>query len=1029
MKLVYPQIVTGADFLRGINKLNYTAPLLARRGAVAASIVNRSMVGVPSFYKTMQKYGILPVIGLSVMLEIGENQTVLVYVYAENDNGYRNLLKMSSAILTSADETLPLKWFQAYCKDCVMVLSLTDSSWDEMRSVEQVEKIQQHSQREHCFIGIARPFGKAHPDEEAIEMIAKTTETQIVAMYEARYLNEEDAFSYEVATAIRNGETLAQLELEQYEAQYTHIPSKEELAKWFEGREEWLTNSECYLLNCRVQLPKKTFLMPRYPVADNQTAAQLLAEKCRTGLQERIGALPPAYEKRLSYELDVINEMRYADYFLIVEDFMRYAREQHILTGPGRGSSAGSLVAYALFITDVDPLKYQLIFERFLNPERITMPDIDIDFQDTKRMDVVTYVAKKYGKGNVAQIGTFGTLTAKAVARNVGRVFGFTQEEMNYVARLIGNQLGITLQQAFDESTELQTWIQQSDLRKKWFQTALLLEGLPRNASTHAAGIVLAPNSLVEHVPLQKGEEQLYVTQWPMGDVEAQGLLKIDLLGLRNLSLLDRIRKMIQYDQGRYLQFEKIPLDDEKTFQLFRHADLAGIFQFESQGMRETVQLVQPTRFEDIYAINALYRPGPMENIPLFAKRKNKQQAVQYMHPKLMPILKETYGIIIFQEQIIQILVQLAGYSLGEADIVRRAISKKNFDVLNNERAKFVGNASRNELSTAQAEEIFNLIVKFADYGFPKSHAVAYSLISYQLAYLKANEPAYFYAAYLSSLLGNHDKMNEVLSEAKAKGLSFLSPSIRHSQIQYTVEKGAIRIGLRSVKGIPKKFFDRLYEMRKEQLKWTSLFDFATLIGPANFTEKIAEQLIKAGAFDDLGQHRATLLASIPAVLNHAKFSTSDSDEAMFQSFISSVTSPKYTKSEPLSMMQQLEYEKEVLGFYLSEHPVLELKKNMPQTLNAIQEIVKFGRYQKVNTLGLITELKKIRTKKGDAMAFMTIQDETGSISCTLFPRQYELYSKVLEASAFIMLTGKVEIRNDAHQIIIEQLERIMDLD
>lgn len=1026
MELVYPQIVTGADLLRGINKLNYVAPLLSRRGATAAAIVNSKMYGVPSFYKTMRKYGIKPVIGLTVMLDLGEDQAVLIYVYAKTDEGYQNLLKMSSAVAITREETLPLHWLKAYSAGCIILCPMTDHSWDGVRNERTLNLIIQHNYGQQTYIGVSRSGGEAHTDEPLIESIAEATALKIAAVYETRYVLKEDLFAFKTAQAIRLGEKLNEQKNKWDAYEFAYLPELNEIQEWFSDRPEWLEMIQSILSSCHVEMKPKNLIMPKYPLPHGENASTHLARKCEEGLIERIKVLNKEYKSRLNYELDILNQMGFTDYFLIVEDFISYAENAGILTGPGRGSSAGSLVAYALGITDVDPIKYGLIFERFLNPERVTMPDIDIDFADNRRLEVIEYVAEKYGKAHVAQIITFGTLSARAVARNVARVFGFTTEEMNYVAGLIPSRSRMTLQKAYEESKELRDWIQMEPIRRQWLETAISLEGLPRNASTHAAGVVLAPSPLVDVVPLQDGEDGLYLTQWPMGDVEEQGLLKMDFLGLRNLTLLDRIRTMIRYDKGITINFEQIPLNDKKTYSIFKKGDTIGIFQFESPGMRDTLKLIQPSCFEDIFAINALYRPGPMDHIPSYHRRKNGQEQIRYMHPSLEPILRETYGIIVYQEQIMQIVVQIAGYSMGEADLLRRAISKKNRDVLDEERYKFTTRAMANGIPKQSAIDVYELIVKFADYGFPKSHAVAYSLISYRLAYLKANEPAYFYAALLTSMAGNNEKIIEVMREATSRGISFLPPSINASRFNFTVEKGAIRIGLKSIQGITANFYEQVRKARESSPKWKTMFDCAAALGSDNFTEKIVTQLIKAGAFDEFGQSRGVLLASIDAAISHALF-IGPKEEDLLSSVMQSIANPKYTPSSDIPRMKMLEYEREVLGFYLSEHPTVEIKKSLGGTFADIISVNEMQERSTVKIVGLVTEVKRIRTKKGESMAFVKLQDETAIVSCTIFPRQYASFSVNLKEMNILYIEGTAETRRGTPQVIVQNIKVIVE--
>lgn len=1024
MKLVYPQIVTGADLLRGIIKLDRLAPLLQRRGAVSVAIVNSKLYGIRSFYKVMKKYGIRPVFGLSVHLDIGEDATPLVYVYAKDDEGYRNLLKIGSAVATRDVETLPIQWLKAYSSGCIIVCPLTDASWESVND-ETVRGILKACEHGTLMIGVSRAGGVKHIEEEKIQSFAEDVGLPIVAVHESRFVNPEDAFVYEVAQAIRTGYKLNDPSRPKNDQHAAYLPEERELAEWYVDRPEWLENMSAMLLACTATLPPAESLMPIYPVNEKETSITLLEKNSLSGLQKRILEVDKVYRERLAYELSIISKMGFADYFLIVEDFMRFAKEQQILTGPGRGSSAGSLVAFALGITDVDPIKYGLIFERFLNPGRITLPDIDIDFADNRRGEVIEYVVKKYGKSKVAQIITFGTLSARSVARNVARVFDFSNEEMTFLSKEIPSRHGITLKEAVSESRQIRDWIALDPIRTKWLNAAMNLEGLPRNASTHAAGVILSPIPLVDVVPLQSGGDGIYLTQWPMGDVEEQGLLKMDFLGLRNLTLLDRIRSMISYDRGIRIDFEMIPLDDQKTFDLFRSGEMTGIFQFESEGMRNALQLIRPNQFEDIFAINALYRPGPMDHIPIYSRRKNENEKITYIHPLLEKVLAETYGVIVYQEQIMEIAVRVAGFTMAEADLLRRAVSKKNREILEKEQIHFTQSAVNNGFPKEAAIAIYELIVKFADYGFPKSHAVAYSLISYRLAFLKANEPAYFYAALLSSLTGNNEKTMELLREAEAKGIKILPPSVRQSKYMYTVENGAIRMGLGTIKGVTPTFYEALKRARKADGHWKSMFDMAVSLGSGAFTEKSIRPLIKAGALDLFGETRDVLLASIEAAIAHVQFVRPDDNADMFGDMFQTLASPKYSPGGSMSRMMMLEYEREVLGFYLSEHPALEVKKMGSERYDSIASIATMRDRTSVKLIGLIVDMKRIRTKKGEAMAFLTLQDETGQISCTLFPKQYAASDNILVEMGMLQIEGAVEHRKGQPQILVQQVEKL----
>lgn len=1004
MNLVYPQIVTGADLLRGIVKLDELAPLLQQRGASAAAIVNSKLYGVRSFSKMLLKYGVRPVIGLAVYVTVDE-QDVLVYAYAQNQAGYANLLKMSSAAAVRKEENLPLAWVRAYQEGCAFVLAATDASWAEKRT----EEVFAQFSLERAAVGIARPAGAVHPEEAAIAALAETLSLPVAACHETRYIHAEDVKAFEIASAVRGGYKVSDENKPRNRHKHAFLPDAAQWQAWFSDRSEWLDVMQQLMDGCRAVLPEEPFHLPEYYAA-GEDAARLLEAKCREGLMQRFGVIEADYEQRLQHELAIIEQMGFTHYFLIVEDYVRYAKNEGILVGPGRGSSAGSLVAFALSITEVDPLRYGLLFERFLNPERVTLPDIDIDFADSRRMEVVNYVAETYGRQHAAQIIAFGTLSAKAVARNIARVLDFTPQETRFMAGELDSRL--SFKENISKSKRLRDWIAADPKRALWQQAAERLEDLPRNASTHAAGVVLSAEPLVHYVPLQTGTEEVFLTQWAMQDVEQSGLLKMDFLGLRNLTLLGRIRSMIEHDRRQQIDFERIPLDDAAVYDLFCAGDTAGIFQFESPGMRQALRTVQPREFRDLYTVNALYRPGPMEFIPMYGRRKNGGEQTEYAISELEPILRDTYGIIVFQEQIMKIAVEIAGFTLAQADLLRRAVSKKNEQILQSERRRFVEGAEQNGVSREKADQVYSLIAKFADYGFPKSHAVAYTIISYRLAYFKANDPAYFYAAFLSSLAGSQEKMMELLREIRAKGIEVRPPSVKHSRYSHTVEGNAIRLGIRSVKGVTFAFYEQLAKARADR-QWTTMFDMAQSLGAQQFTEKMLEPLIKAGALDEFNETRAVLLASIEAAHAHALFT---GGQLQFDS------KPKYTPAGDLDLLAQLAFERETLGFYLSEHPVEQLKRTAHKAPVPLAEADGTAQGARIDCIGMISSIRKIRTKKGDSMAFVTLQDETAELSCTLFPKQFAQYEPLLSENAFVEASGTIEYRNETVQLIVQQL-------
>ncbi|MEK4084824.1 DNA polymerase III subunit alpha [Psychrobacillus sp. FSL K6-1415] len=1019
MKTVYPQIVTSADMLKSTIQLEQLTQKLKQNNAQAAAITNSRLYGLLPFWHALHAQQIKPVLGLTVNVQL-ESDIVGLVLYAKDHNGYENLLKISSSIETREITVLPKRWLEAYNKGLIAVYKGESST-----SLMQLTELQKIFGELNFYLAIERPNGEKLEHEELIIDFSEQLSIPVTVFHMSRYIEKEDAFAYEVLNAMDQSLKMNDHARLKPSINSLHLLSSEEWGEWFSDVPSWIENTEFMLNSCNLSIEKSASIMPKYPLPATKSSRDFLRELCEDGLSKRIKEVTQPYIERLNYELSIISQMNYEDYFLIVQDFMKFAKQQDILTGPGRGSSASSLVAFSLNITDVDPLRFGLLFERFLNPERITMPDIDIDFADSRRMEVIQYVVDKYGKNYASQIITFGTLSAKAAAREVARVFGFESTTLEAISSFIPPKPGITLKEAYSMSEKLREFIQTEEIRKKWFQVALALEGLPRNASTHAAGVVLSPVSLVDVIPIQSGHDDIYLTQWPMKEVEQVGLLKMDFLGLRNLTIIERILKIINYKQSNPFKLTEIPLHDEQTFQLLQQGDTTGVFQLESAGMRQALKQINPTKFEDVVAVNALFRPGPMESIPLYAQRKAGHAPVTYEHPILEPILKETYGIIVYQEQIMQIASKMAGFTFGEADLLRRAVSKKNREVLQSERVHFVQKAIQKGHSEQSASAVYDLIVRFADYGFPKSHAVAYSVISFQMAYLKAHFPVAFYSALLSIATGNQAKINELMMEMKQKDMAILAPSIFRSQRFFTVENGRVRFGLQAIKGVSHNFIQKLIQKRMErETKWEDVFDLASDLSAVHFTRKNVEPLIKAGALDEFGFERSTLLATLDAAIKYAELISPTEESDLFGGDASHFGKSKYILSDPLPIMVKLQFEKEVLGQYFSEHPTVSKKKTLEDKFINIWDILQSTRDMPVKIVGLIQDIKRIRTKKGEAMAFLTVQDDTGSLSVTLFPEEYAKYNLLLKEQGMLVITGKSERRNGRSQIITKYMEK-----
>ncbi len=986
------------------------------------------MYGAVAFYKLCLEHGIKPIMGLTIEV-IGDDEDSIIplVLIAENNEGYQNLIKISSALQTKSSKGLPERWLKSYSSGLIAILPGREimNSDNELQVVKRYQSIFGH---QSFYIGIQMQSKQEDVLLENILSISNQTNSPVIAINDVCYIEKEDNLAHQCLLAIKNGDKLSDDHIDLKESNEKYLKSSAEMLSLFERYPDALENTLKIADRCQVNLNLGISHLPKYPTPANQSADDYLEELCYKGLASRLQKPDQSYEERLKYELSVIKRMNFSDYFLIVWDFMNYAHENNILTGPGRGSAAGSLVSFCLRITDVDPIKHRLLFERFLNPERITMPDIDIDFPDTRRDEVIAYVAKKYGKLHVAQIITFGTLAAKAAIRDVGRVMGASPKETDVLSKLIPSRPGISLHEAFQNSPALQKEIMESELNKKIYKTALKIEGLPRHTSTHAAGVVLSDQPLTNIVPIQEGQQDVYLTQYSMDYLEDLGLLKMDFLGLRNLSLIENITKLIHRGEGKAVDLTNIYYQDQKTFDLLSKGDTTGVFQLESEGMRSVLKRLKPTELEDIVAVNALYRPGPMENIPLYIDRKHHKSDITYVHPSLEQILQSTYGVIVYQEQIMEIASTMAGFSLGEADLLRRAVGKKKKEVLDKEREHFVKGCKSNGHSEQIANSIYDLIVKFANYGFNRSHAVAYSMIAYQLAFLKANYPLYFITALLSSVTGNEDKVSQYVREAKYKGISILPPSINKSAFPFLVEGKAIRYSLTGIKNVGITAVKEIFHARKQK-PFEDLFDFCIRVSMKIVTRRTMEQLIFAGAMDEFGVDRATLLASLDVAIEHAELMT-PSDDSQFDLFLNDEFNlkPKYVEVEPFKVEEKLKFEKESLGFYFSSHPVEVFRKRLRE-VGAINIDELPSKADRKTSIGaMIGNIRTIRTKKGEVMAFLSLGDETGDVDAVLFPQTYSKYSEKLIDGRVFFLVGKVEKRQEKLQFIIQQLIEIETL-
>lgn len=1003
------QMLTAYSLLASTNRIDELVAKSKAYGYEAIAITDiNAMHGAVEFYRACRKEDIRPILGLTLEYQSAHvsDEVFRIILLAENVHGYHQLMKISTAKMEqSPADTFQLRDIADYLEDVIVIVPQHHSELGAAAAGGYQDKLPDLlAEWEELFADVPVYGGVAvHRDEDAAREqwvdFCDSRHIPLAAVQDVRYLYPSDDFSVKVLSHIQQGTQLS-LDMTDQTGPY-YLPTADEMAAKFKraGLDRALDNLEQIVAACQVELPLHQKLLPEFPVPEGETAHSYLRRLCETNLPLRIADAGADYHERLDMELSVIHDMGYDDYFLIVWDVMAYAHSRQIVTAC-RGSAAGSLVSYVLSITDVDPIQYGLLFERFLNKERYTMPDIDMDIPDNRRDELLQYVNRKYGHHHVAQIATFGTLAAKMALRDVTRVFGLSQSEANQWSNAVPNVLKITLQEAVRSSRKLQQLVETSDRNRLLFDTACAIEGLPRHVSTHAAGVVISDRDLTQLIPLQEGANGIPLTQFAMGDVEAIGLLKMDFLGLRNLSIIGDTLTSIEKRHGKRIDIKQIPLDDEQTLALFRRGDTVGVFQFESAGIKNVLRKLQPTSIEDIASVNALYRPGPMENIDLFIKRKHGKAPISYPHENLKSILDVTYGIIVYQEQIMQVASKMAGFTLGQADILRRAISKKEKDVLDRERQHFVEGSLQQGYSEAVANQVYDYIERFANYGFNRSHAVVYSVIAYQMAYLKVHYPSSFFASLLHSVRHNLPKIKEYIAEAKRFGVTVDAPDINKSDYSFYLNQNSILFGFSSLKGMRRDFIQNILAVRREGGRYKSLDNFLLRIDRKWLKEDNILPLIHVGAFDSLHSNRKQLVMELDGLIRNIQYSGGSMD------LLDMLT----LKKEPVadySMEEKLKQEEHYLGTYLSGHPVDEYKfLRLPLGIQSINQIVEG---QTAALLLYVKNVRKIRTKKGESMAFVEGDDDTGDLSVTVFPKLFRQIGMQVEMEQVYVVTGKVE--------------------
>jgi len=1015
------------------------------------------MYGIVPFYQRALAAGIKPIIGCELYMaaesrfnrnsrtkEANYHLTLL----AENKLGYQNLMRLASYAFLDGYYYRPRidrELLEKYHEGIIALSGCMGGQIPKLILDEQLETAKETALYFRELFGADNFYlemqnhGIEGQDKicDTLRSFSAELNIPLVATNDAHYLTADDHQIQDVMLCIQTGSLIDEEKRFKFKSDQLYFKSAEEMASLFKDNQAAILNTAAIAERCNVELEIGKIFLPNYEVPKQYNLFTYLEKLCQEGIGNRYQVVTDAVRERLKYELGVIKKMGFAGYFLIVWDFINYAKEQGIRVGPGRGSAAGSIVAYSLGITSIDPLKHGLLFERFLNPERKSMPDIDIDFCYERRGEVIDYVTKKYGEERVAQIVTFGTMQAKQAIRDAGRVFGIPYGQVDRIAKLVPDTLGIKLAVALEQSQELELAYESDDIAHRIIDTALKLEGMARHDSVHAAAVVIAPDELPSFTPLQRKTGTDVITQYPKDVISDIGLLKMDFLGLRTLTVIDYALKNIKRVYGRDIDIDNIPEEDKKVYKMLQKADTIGVFQLESSGMRALIRDLKPTTFADITALLALFRPGPLQGgmVKDFCDYKHGRKEIKYIHPLMEPILKETYGIIVYQEQVMRIATDIGGFTLAEADIFRSAIGKKKQELIAKQEKKFIKGAVAKGLTEETAEKIFKLLDHFGGYGFNKSHSAAYAVISYQTAYLKAYYPVEYMAALLTSIMSNKDKVAQYVNECRKQKIEIMPPDVNESFADFTpVDKKKIRFGLTAIKNVGEGAVDKIIEVRAQAGLFKSIFDFCAKIDSGTLNKRALESLIKAGAFDSLGRTRKGLLNVYEQALEHGLKKQRDKAAGQFTFFDSAdeeVEEPRIIISgEELPKDELLAYEKEMLGLYVSDNPLLEISEMLAKKTDFPLSQLPDQRDSSVATVGgMISKTKQINTRKGDLMLFATIEDLEGSVELVIFPTIYQKYQKLLVEDNVISVKGRIDIKDDDCKIIAQEIKEITAAD
>jgi DNA polymerase-3 subunit alpha len=1022
-----------------------------------------NIFGTVHFVNAANKAGVKPIVGCELYVckkddhntertpPEGDTYNHLL-VLAENEEGYRNLAKITSEASLRGFYYKPRVSKKFLAENSKGLIALSGCLKGEVAEFLMEEKYEAARQAAVTYSDI---FGKGnffleiqdqgleleHKIHPALFRLEKDLGLPLVATNDSHYLCEEDAHAQDVMVCIQTGKSIQEPNRMKFQGTDFYVKSYEEMARVFKDSPDVLTRTLDIAERCSMRLEKVSNPFPQFDVPEGNTLDSYFEEVCRQGFTKRLeflraqqaqGRLKHSladYEQRLAREIDIIRQMKFPGYFMIVWDFIRYAKENNIPVGPGRGSAAGSLVSYSMGITDIDPLQNELLFERFLNPERVSMPDIDIDFCMNRRGEVIEYVTRKYGRENVAQIITFGTMAAKAAIKDVGRAMDIPYSDVDRIAKMIPTTLNITLDEALKESPSLQQAYEGDTQVRQLLDTARKLEGLVRNSGVHAAGVVISPRPLIELVPLHKTKNDEIVTAFDMGAIEKLGLLKMDFLGLTTLTILDDALKLIAQTRGENVSLPEIALNDEKTYEKVFHSGLtSGVFQFESHGMRDVLRRYKPNLIEDLTALNALYRPGPIQGgmIDDFIDRKHGRKKIEYELPELKEILEETLGVIVYQEQVMQIANRLAGYSLGEADLLRRAMGKKKPEEMAQQRERFVSGAAQRNFPAKKIEKIFDLMAQFAGYGFNKSHSAAYALLAYHTAYLKTHYPVEFMAALLTSVTGSTDDVVKYINECREMGIPVEPPDINVSDANFTPHGEAIRFGLAAVKNVGHNAIDSIVAGRKKLGSYKSIYEFCENVDLRLLNKRVLESLVKSGAMDPMGR-RAQLMAVLDKAMERAQKTQRDAESGQHGLFgIFQEEEAGANQNERLPDVPdwdehaRLAAEKEILGFFITGHP-LEKYKDKLEDLRALSTSElgamksSTGKDENITTAGIIANLRVVKSKKGDFYAQANLEDMEGSIDMLVFPEAYKKLQEKVKLEVPVLIRGGVRIEEGAN--------------